>query len=131
MRNLIRNILTHLSDLWTHFALVFASTATTSATTTSVGVMSAVMLGVDGLWNNQAAVATLENHRVQQSYKSCSKQNKCCSESVNVTFAQPAVNLTNILRVALAPISFQQKNTTLSHKHRKAAQNTCVWKSCL
>ncbi len=61
----MKNSMTHLSDLWTHFALVFASTATTAATTTSVGVVSAVMFGVDGLWNNQAAVATLENHRVR------------------------------------------------------------------
>jgi hypothetical protein len=80
-------MLTHLSDLGTHFALVFASTATTSATTTSVGVMSAVMLGVDGLWNNQAAVATLENARIQQSYKSCPYA------SVYVILTQPWIKL--------------------------------------
>ena len=39
------------------------------------------------------------------------------------------VNFTNIVRPAIAPISFCQKNTIVSHKYKKAAQKTFVRKS--
>ena len=47
--------MTHLSYLWTHFALVLASAASSAP---SVCVVS-VVLGVDGLRHDQPAVAGL------------------------------------------------------------------------
>ena len=47
---------TYLSYLWTHFALVFPST---TSTTPSISMVASVMFGVDGLGYNQAAVLAL------------------------------------------------------------------------
>ena len=47
---------TYLSYLWTHFALVFTST---TSTTPSISMVASVMFGVDGLGYNQAAVLAL------------------------------------------------------------------------
>ena len=43
---------------------------------------------------------------------------------------RPVVNFTSILRAAFAPDSFCQKNTNLSRKYKKPAQNAFVRKSC-
>ena len=60
------------------------------------------------------------------------KREKCyeCLYLIFITTGS-AVNLTNILWAAFAPIYFCQKNMNLSREYKKAAQKTLVWKSCM